>query len=467
MANKIKLIKNIPIETIAAEGKCVARSNNQVIFVEQVAPGDVVDVKITKKKKNYLHGYPVHFYDYSALRQDPVCEHFGLCGGCKWQHIQYDFQLKSKQQQVLDSFERIAKVNIPACNDIIAADNTTFYRNKLEFTFSNNKWLTQDEIDSGVSLNRNGVGFHIPGKFDKVLDIDQCHLQPDPSNAIRMAIKNYAGEHHLSFYDIREHKGFLRNLIIRTTLTGDLMVILQVGEDKQEQLKPLLDNLVSRFPEITSLYYVINRKKNETFHDQELIKYAGKPYIEEKMEDLYFRIGPKSFFQTNTSQAVKLYSIARDYARLTGNEIVYDLYTGIGTIANFIAKNVKTVVGIEAIPEAIEDAKINADINNIQNTHFISGDIKDMLNEEVFNKYGKPDVVITDPPRAGMHASVVKQLMHILPKRIVYISCNPATQARDVALMDDHYQIEVIQPVDMFPHTHHVENIVSLKRKNQ
>ena len=465
MANKVKLIKNIPIESIAAEGKCVARNNNQVVFVEQVAPGDVVDVRITKKKKNYLYGYPVHFYDYSSLRQDPVCEHFGLCGGCKWQHIQYSYQLKAKKQQVVDSFERIARVEIPAPNEIIAADKTEFYRNKLEFTFSNRKWLTQDEIESGEAINRSGVGFHIPGKFDKVLDINKCHLQADPSNSIRTAIKNYAKENNLSFYDILEHTGFLRNLIIRVARTGELMVILQVGENNQEGIKGLMDFLTTQFPEITSLYYVINQKKNETFHDLELIHHAGKPFIEDKLKDLKFRIGPKSFFQTNTLQAEKLYEVAKRYAKLTGNEVVYDLYTGIGTIANFVAGNAKKVIGIEAIPEAIDDAKINSDINNIQNTHFIAGDIKDSLKEELITKLGKPDVIITDPPRAGMHHKVVEQLIKIAPERIVYISCNPATQARDVALMDEYYRIEAIQPVDMFPHTHHVENIVSLIRK--
>ena len=464
MGMKNKLFENVLIETVAAEGKCIARIDGQAVFVGGVAPDDVVDLKIIRKKKSYLEGKAVKFHEYSKQRTEPFCEHFGLCGGCKWQHLSYQHQVAAKRQQIIDNFERIGKFNFPKINPIITSEDTKFYRNKLEFTFSNKRWLSHEEVKSEVIIDRSGLGFHIPKQFDKIVDIKNCYLQKEPSNEIRNAIRDFAISNQLSFYNISEFRGLLRNLVIRTSSTGQLMVILQFGEKDQEGTNRIMEFILKTFPQIDSLYYVINLKKNETFHDQELILYAGKPFIEEKIGELIFKIGPKSFFQTNTEQAQKLYAKAMEMAKLQGDEIVYDLYTGTGTIANYVAKNVHKVVGIETIKEAIDDARENANLNNISNCSFITGDIKDTLTKEFIEQNGNPDVIITDPPRAGMHIDVVETILQAKPNRIIYISCNPATQARDLARLTDEYEIEEIQPFDMFPHTHHLENIASLKR---
>ena len=464
MGMKNKLFENVLIETVAAEGKCIARIDGQAVFVGGVAPDDVVDLKIIRKKKSYLEGKAVKFHEYSKQRTEPFCEHFGLCGGCKWQHLSYQHQVAAKRQQIIDNFERIGKFNFPEINPIITSEDTKFYRNKLEFTFSNKRWLSHEEVKSEVIIDRSGLGFHIPKQFDKIVDIKNCYLQKEPSNEIRNAIRDFAISNQLSFYNISEFRGLLRNLVIRTSSTGQLMVILQFGEKDQKGTNRIMEFILKTFPQIDSLYYVINLKKNETFHDQELILYAGKPFIEEKIGELIFKIGPKSFFQTNTEQAQKLYAKAMEMAKLQGDEIVYDLYTGTGTIANYVAKNVHKVVGIETIKEAIDDAMENANLNNISNCSFITGDIKDTLTKEFIEQNGNPDVIITDPPRAGMHIDVVETILQAKPNRIIYISCNPATQARDLARLTDEYEIEEIQPFDMFPHTHHLENIASLKR---
>jgi len=464
------IIKALPIVQMAAEGKCIARYDGKVIFVKGVAPGDVADIRIIKKKKQYLEGIPVAFHQFSEARVEPFCQHFGECGGCQWQHVPYTMQVAHKQQQVADSLERIAKVKLPTIRPILAAENTQYYRNKLEFTFSTDRWLTQEEIDSGKAWDKNALGFHKPQSFHKVLPIQHCYLQPGPSNAIRLAIDKYAKENGLRYYDIKNHEGLLRTLVIRTSNTGEVMVIVQFGGDAQaNETRPVVEDLLNfvqnSFPEITSLHYVINPKKNDTFSDLDVHLHAGKPYIVEKMEALSFRIGPKSFFQTNAQQAYALYNTARDFAQLKGSEIVYDLYTGTGTIANFIAKNAKKVIGIEYVPESIEDAKVNAKINGITNTKFFAGDIKETLQSDFTNLHGSPDVIITDPPRSGMHPDVVKTLLYLAPQKIVYVSCNPATQARDIAILDEKYQVEKVQPIDMFPHTHHVENVVLLRLK--
>jgi 23S rRNA (uracil1939-C5)-methyltransferase len=462
--NKNKTITNLTIEGIAAEGKCVARTpEGQVVFVEGVAPGDVVDVRTTRIKKSFIEATPVHFHSYSPERQEPFCLHFGTCGGCKWQHIQYETQLHYKRQQVVDNLERIAKVEIPEIEPILPSKETRYYRNKLEFTFSNKKWMTSEEISSGEDINKNALGFHIPKRFDKIIDVLHCHLQPDPSNEIRLAVRDFAKEKGLVFFDLVEMHGLMRNLIIRTANTGQVMVIVQFGEPDQKNIEMVMEFITNRFPEITSLQYVINTKGNETFHDLEVILYKGKDFIIETMEGLDFKIGPKSFFQTNSQQSYELYKITRDYAGLTGNEIVYDLYTGTGTIANFVASKASKVIGLEYVPEAIEDAKVNSEINQITNTAFYAGDIKDLLTETLLQKHGYPEVIITDPPRAGMHPDVVNMLLKTGAKRIVYVSCNPATQARDLALLDEKYVVKAVQPVDMFPHTYHVENVVLLE----
>lgn len=451
---------------MAAEGKCVARINGQAVFIEGVAPGDEVELFITKRKKNYLEGRVVKLHKVSDNRQKPFCKHFQLCGGCKWQHVSYELQLQAKRQQVIDNFERIGKFSFPYVNEIIAADETTHYRNKLEFTFSNKRWLEKDELEVISHSERNGVGFHLPNLFDKIVDIEECWLQKDPSNSIRNSLRDYALRQELSFYDIRENHGLLRNLVIRTTSKGQIMVIVQFGELDVKGIEQVMMFLDNTFPEIDSLQYVVNLKKNETFNDQEIILFKGSPYIKENIDNLLFKIGPKSFFQTNTLQTAKLYRKAMEMADLNGNETVYDLYCGTGTIANFVAQKAKKVIGIEVIAEAVEDAKENARINSIKNTTFITGDIKDILSDSFKSTYGFPDVVITDPPRAGMHQEVVEGILAFNPARIVYISCNPATQARDLALLTVNYDIQEIQPIDMFPHTHHLENIVLLKRKD-
>ena len=464
------IINALRIEQMAAEGKCLAHHNGKVVFVKGVAPGDVADIKIIKKKKQYMEGVPVAFHEFSPERVAPFCQHFGECGGCQWQHIPYSMQVSHKQQQVKDSLERIAKVKLPAINPILSSENTRYYRNKLEFTFSTDRWLTPEEITSGEAMDKNALGFHRPQSFNKVLPILHCYLQPDPSNGIRLMIDQFAKEHGLSYYNIKTHEGLLRTLVIRTANTGEVMVIVQFGEEAgAEKSQPLVEKLLtfiqSTFPEVTSLQYIINLKKNDTYADQEVQLFSGKPYIVETMEDLTFRVGPKSFFQTNSQQAYVLYKTARDFAGLSGNEVVYDLYTGTGTIANFVAKKAKKVIGIEYIPEAIEDAKMNAQVNGITNVDFFAGDIKETLQREFTDLHGKPDIIITDPPRSGMHPDVVKQILEINPQKIVYVSCNPATQARDIAMLDEKYEVTKVQPVDMFPHTHHVENVVLLTLK--
>ncbi|NVJ85404.1 MAG: 23S rRNA (uracil(1939)-C(5))-methyltransferase RlmD [Algoriphagus sp.] len=462
---KNKVITNLLIERIASEGKCVGHHEGKVVFVSNVAPGDVVDVRITRGKSSFMEGEAVHFHEFSKDRIEPFCSHFGVCGGCKWQHINYELQKTYKRQQVVDQFQRIAKVPIPEVAPILGSAETQYYRNKLDFTFSNSRWLTREEINSGKEFERNALGFHIPKMFDKIVDIEHCYLQGGISNDVRNTLREFALQHQLNFYDIRNQVGLLRNLIIRTTSTGQTMVIVQFGENDPESIALVMEFLKNRFPEITSLLYVVNMKGNETFHDLELVTYAGQSFIEEEMEGLKFKVGPKSFYQTNSKQAYELYKVARDFAELKGDEVVYDLYTGTGTIANFVAKKAKQVIGVEYVEAAIEDAKLNSQINGIENTLFYAGDMKDILNEEFIFQHAKPDVVITDPPRAGMHEDVVNMLLRLEAPAIVYVSCNPATQARDVALLAEKYQVERIQPVDMFPQTYHVENIVRLTLK--
>ena len=462
---KFDLIKEVRIVEMVAEGKCLVRHENLVIFVTGVAPGDVVDLQITRQQKKFLEAKPVHFYQYSDVRVEPFCEHFGVCGGCKWQHINYETQLHYKEKQVKDNLERIGKVTLTGFETIKASETISYYRNKLEFTFSNNRWLTNEQIQSGQDFDRNALGFHIPARFDKIIDIQHCYLQPSPSNEIRLAVANYARENGLVFFNLIRMEGFLRNLIIRTANTGELMVIVQFYRDEPEEITALLEFLKAKFPEISSLNYVINGKGNETFHDLEVICYHGAPYIHESMEGLRFRVGPKSFYQTNSEQAYELYKLTREFAGLTGKENVYDLYTGAGTIANFVAGQSAQVVGIEYVPSAIEDAKINSEINNVTNTVFYAGDMKDVLSAELFAKHGRPDVIITDPPRAGMHPDVIAKLLEVHAPKIVYVSCNPATQARDLEMLSEKYEVTRIQPVDMFPQTHHVENIVQLIAK--
>lgn len=459
------VIENLTVEAVAAEGKSLARQDGQVIFIERTVPGDVVDVQIRKKRKAYSEGYPVKFHKYSDLREEAICEHFGACGGCKWQNLAYDSQLAFKQQQVMDHLTRIGKVELPEIAPIIGSEKTERYRNKLEFTFSNKKWLTKEQIDSDEVIERNALGFHVPRLFDKIVDIDTCHLMADPANAIKNEIRSFAIANNYSFFDIREQVGLLRILMIRYTDAGELMVLIQFFENDNEKIETLMNHLQVKFPEITSLLYVINQKKNDTIYDQEIITYAGNDHIVEKMGDLEFKIGAKSFYQTNSAQAKVLYDKTLEFADLKGDELVYDLYTGTGTIANYCAKQAKKVVGIEYVEAAIQDAFVNAEVNGITNTDFFAGDMKDLLNDEFVAQHGQPDVIITDPPRAGMHDNVVNMILKLAPKKVVYVSCNPATQARDIALMDGDYKVTKIQPVDMFPHTHHVENIVLLELK--
>lgn len=459
---KQKILEQVHIDGIAAEGKCVASVDEQVLFVEKVAPGDVVDVRITRKKPSFMEGTPVKFHSYSKDRVEPFCQHFGTCGGCKWQHIPYDLQLKYKHQQVVDNLERIAKVELPEISPILGSADTQFYRNKLDYTFSNWRWLTRQEIESGEDVDRRGLGFHMPGSFDKVLDIEKCFHQPDPSNDIRNAVRKFCLENDIPFYDLVKKTGLLRNLIIRNSVLGEWMVIVQFAYEDDDNQR-LLEFLKNAFPQITSLQYVINGKPNETFHDLEVKVYHGQAYITEEMEGIQFRVGPKSFYQTNAKQAYALYKVAREYAGLTGKEVVYDLYTGTGTIANFVASQAKQVIGIEYVEAAIEDAKVNSEINGIENTSFYAGDMKGLLNDDFMEQHERPDVIITDPPRAGMHQDVVNMLLKIEAQKIVYVSCNPATQARDIALLDEKYKVTRVQPVDMFPQTHHVECVCLLE----
>lgn len=471
MARKKKplpLLENITITDVAAEGKAIAKVDNLVIFVPYAVPGDVVDLQIKRKKHSYAEAEVVKVHQYSDKRVKPFCKHFGICGGCKWQCLSYEDQLFYKQKQVVDNLTRIGKVEIPEVSPILGSKHIKEYRNKLEFGFSNKKWLTQEEISSGQKFdNMDAVGFHIPGAFDKILDIDQCLLMSDINNRLRNSIREYAISHQLSFYDLRAQTGLLRNMMLRTSATGEIMLLMQFcirTDEEQSQANQVLAHVHTNFPEVTSLLWVNNLKCNDTIGDLDIQTYAGTDYIYETMENLRFKVGPKSFYQTNTEQAYELYKVARNFAGLTGNELVYDLYTGTGTIANFVAKQTRQVIGIEYVPEAIEDAKVNAQLNNLDNTLFYAGDMKDILNREFIEKHGTPDVIITDPPRAGMHTDVIDTILFASPQRIVYVSCNPATQARDLQLLSVAYQVKAVQPVDMFPQTHHVENVVLLEK---
>lgn len=468
-------MENITITDIAAEGKSLARVNDMVVFVPFTVPGDVVDLQVRKKKHSYCEAEVIRFIEYSKMRTAPACSHFGICGGCKWQNLPYEEQLKAKQKQVHDQLCRIGKVELPEFRPILGSVKTFEYRNKLEFGCSNRRWMTKEEIqtmpekgEDGANIERNAIGFHITGAFDKILPIERCHLMDDMHNRIRNEIRDYAVGTGMTFFDLRAQKGLLRDIIIRNSNTGEWMVIIQFHYDEEgddERARALLQHVADTFPQITSLMYVDNQKCNDTIGDQEIMTFRGNDYIYETMEDLKFKVGPKSFYQTNTEQAYHLYSVAREFAGLTGSELVYDLYTGTGTIANFVARRARRVIGIEYVPEAIEDAKINSEINNIGNTLFYAGDMKDILNDDFIAEHGRPDVIITDPPRAGMHADVVQTILRAAPRRIVYVSCNPATQARDLADLDADYKVAAVQPVDMFPHTPHVENVVLLERR--
>ena len=472
MARKKKelpLLEKVTITDVAAEGKAVAKVNELVIFVPYVVPGDVVDLQVKRKKNHYAEAVAVKFHEKSPLRTEPFCSHFGVCGGCKWQCLSYEEQLKYKQKQVFDNLTRIGKVELPEFRPILGSEKTRFYRNKLEFTFSNKRWLTEEEVKQDVKYDQmNAVGFHIPGAFDKVLAIDKCWLQDDISNQIRNAVRDYAYAHNFPFFDLRTQEGLLRNIMIRTSSTGELMVVLQckvTDDEGRRKMEEILRFMADSFPQITSLMYVINNKCNDTIGDLDVEVFKGNDHIFEEMEGLRFKVGPKSFYQTNSEQAYNLYKVAREFAGLTGNELVYDLYTGTGTIANFVARQARKVVGIEYVPEAIEDAKVNSALNGIDNTLFYAGDMKDILTNDFIAEHGRPDVIITDPPRAGMHNDVIDVILAAEPKRIVYVSCNPATQARDLQLLDGKYKVTAVQPVDMFPHTHHVENVVQLERR--
>ena len=460
------LLEGLEITTLAAEGKAMGRWNEQVVFVPMTVPGDVVDVQIRQKRRRFMEGYVVNYVKKSPLRSEPFCAHFGVCGGCKWQNLPYEEQLRFKTEQVRDQLTRIGKVELPEIRPCLGSAETRYYRNKLEFTFAERRWLTFEEVASGAELEAApALGFHIPNMFDKVLDIDLCHLQADPSNPIRNEVRRYCIEHGYSFHNAREHRGLMRNITIRTASTGEVMVIVVFGAAEMERIEALLDHLSTTFPEITSLFYVINTKWNDSTSDLEHICYRGKDHILEAMEGLHFKVGPKSFYQTNSKQAYELYKITREFADLKEGDTLYDLYTGTGTIANFCAKRCKKVVGIEYVPEAIEDAKINSQINGIENTVFYAGDMKKVLNNDFIAKNGRPDVIILDPPRAGVDEPVIEVILNAAPERIVYVSCNPATQARDLALMNEMYEVVAVQPVDMFPHTHHVENVVKLIKR--
>lgn len=462
------ILENVKIEAVAAEGKSLAHVDGTVVFVEFAVPGDIVNVKVTKKKKNYMEGFILEIVKPSDDRLQPFCEHFGICGGCRWQPLPYDMQLKAKQQQVWDQLVRIGHLEIPDISPILPSDKTKYYRNKLEFTFSNKRWIYNNEDpDSLTYEERLGLGFHVGKFFDKVLDIKHCSLQPEPSNEIRLFIREYAVTHNLEFYNIRENTGFLRNIIVRNNQVGDVMLTVCFAYDDQDKIVPMLDAIAAEFPQIKSLHYVINEKLNDSISDLDCILYKGEDAIWETMGKLKFKIGPKSFYQTNSEQAYKLYSVAKEFAALTGNEVVYDLYTGTGTIAQFISDKASKVIGIEYVKEAIEDARINAEANGITNCTFFDGDMKDILTADFIKEHGKPEVMIIDPPRAGMHPDVVKVIMEAAPERIVYVSCNPASQARDLAMMSPMYEITAVQPVDMFPHTMHVENVCALKLKDK
>ncbi|MBC6425043.1 MAG: 23S rRNA (uracil(1939)-C(5))-methyltransferase RlmD [Ekhidna sp.] len=460
------IIDALEITGISAEGKGVGRIDGQVVFVKETVPGDVVKAKIVSKRKKFLEGIREEVIKTSADRIKPFCEHFGWCGGCKWQHMSYDAQLRYKQAHIAQNLRKLSGLKLPGVKPVLASKKTTFYRNKLEYTFSNFRWLTKEEIDSGEDHIQTGLGFHIPKRFDKILNINKCWLQKDPSNEIRLAIKEFADEHNIPYFDLKKQEGFLRNLVIRTASTGEVMVILQTACHDKEWLDLILNFTKKKFPVITALLYVINEKGNDSFHDLEVKLFSGKDHIMEEMSNLKFRIGPKSFYQTNSAQAHELYKIVAEYAGLTGGELVYDLYTGTGTIANFIAGKAKKVIGIECATAAIEDAKLNSEINGITNTAFFAGDMKDMLVSGFVRQHGKPDVIITDPPRAGMHPKVTRFLTDLKVRRIVYVSCNPATQARDLEVLSQAYDVASIQPVDMFPQTQHIENVILMKHRN-
>lgn len=466
----LPLYENITITGVAAEGKAIVRINDCVVFVPWAVPGDIVDIQITKKKHSYMEGQVVRYVQLSDRRCEPRCKHFGVCGGCKWQMLPYSEQLKYKQLQIADNLIRIGKLTLPDISPILGSKKIYEYRNKLEFTFSDKRWYSWDEIHAAGGIDninkQPGLGFHISNNFDKVLDIEECFLQDNINNLIRNDIRQFALANNISFFDLRNQTGFLRNIIIRTSNTQQLMLIVVMTQDDADLRNLLLNHIADSFPQITSLLYVINSKANDTITDLPVEVFKGKDHIIEQMENLQFKVGPKSFYQTNTDQAYELYKVARSFAGLTGNELVYDLYTGTGTIANFVAGKARQVIGIEYVPEAIEDARINSEINHIENTLFYAGDMKDILNQDFINLHGRPDVIITDPPRAGMHQDVVDTILYAQPKRIVYVSCNPATQARDLALLESAYQITAVQPVDMFPHTQHVENVVLLEKKN-
>ncbi len=464
--NRHPHLEGLKITSLVAEGNAMGKWNDIVVFVPLTVPGDVVNVQIRTKRRRYMEGYVTEYIERSPLRVEPMCGHFGVCGGCKWQNIPYSEQIAFKQQQVVDQLTRIGHLELPEISPILGSAKTDHYRNKLEFTFAPKRWKTYEEVARGEEIaDTPALGFHIPGMFDKILDIDYCHLQASPSNEIRNEIKRYCIQEGISFYDIRQHSGTMRNIVIRTASTGEIMVIVVFAEDNKEVISKVMSHLESSFPQITSLVYMINDKLNDSLGDREPVLFAGRDHIFEQMENLRFKVGPKSFYQTNSEQAYELYKVVREFADLKGDEVVYDLYTGTGTIANFVAAKAKSVVGVEYVEEAIEDAKVNSAINGITNTTFYAGDMKDVMNDEFVEHNGRPDVVILDPPRAGVHEDVIATILRAAPEKMVYVSCNPATQARDLALMNEHYRIVAVQPVDMFPHTHHVENVVKLIKR--
>lgn len=465
--DKNKILENIKLTDAGAKGKAVGHAEDgRVVFVTGAIPGDVVDVRVTKKRKAFYEAIPVAFHTYSSMRTEEKCEYFGTCGGCKWQNMDYQYQLKFKQNEVVNNLERLGHIELPPVTPILASKEQYFYRNKMEFSFTDTRWITYEELNSGEEItDRNACGFHIPGRWDKILDIKNCYLQEEPSNSIRMAVKEYALQNNYAFFNPYNQTGFLRTMMVRTSTTGDVMVVIQFAEENVKNREALLNYISDKFPSITSLMYTINSKANDSMYDLDIILYSGKNHIYEEMEGMKFKIGPKSFYQTNSKQAYELYKITRDFAGLKGEEIVYDLYTGTGTIAQFVAKKAKKVIGVESVPSAIEDAIENAKANKIDNALFFAGDMKDVFNDEFIATHGTPDVIITDPPREGMHKKVVAKILDILPVKIVYVSCNSATQARDLALMDKEYKVTKIQPVDMFPQTHHVENVVLLEKR--
>ncbi|MFB0945395.1 MAG: 23S rRNA (uracil(1939)-C(5))-methyltransferase RlmD [Spirosomataceae bacterium] len=464
MARKKKVLEAVTVTDFAAEGKCFVKHDGQIVFLNtpNIAPGDVVDVLIKRKKSNHSEGIVLRTISLSPLRREPICSHFGTCGGCKWQHIPYEMQLEQKQKQVYDHLERIGKIDIAEKLPILPTENEYFYRNKLEFTFSNSRWLTKAEVETGDEFDRNSLGFHVPKRFDKVIPIEKCYLQPDPSNQIRNYLDEIVKEQGYTYYDHVKHEGFMRNMMVRTSTLNHVLILIQFGHEVEEDIEFVMNAMGSKFPEITSLNYVVNTKGNDTIYDLDINNYSGQTYIEEQIEELRFKITPKSFYQTNPKQAINLYNIAKDFADLKESDVLYDLYTGTGTIALFLAKYVSKVIGVESVKEAIEDAKINAVTNGIENSQFFAGDMKKVLNAEFVNKHGQPDVIVLDPPRAGLDKEVVETLLTILPERIIYVSCNTATQSRDLALLNHAYETVKVQPVDMFPQTHHVENVAKL-----